>query len=88
MRKAFDQMNRQIHRMGGLKMLGAILTAALSKLQRSGVGADQILLAVGVRHGAASHTLIGTWRFVSRDQYTTIVRSKPYQMVLNHPKKE
>jgi hypothetical protein len=25
-------------------------------------------------------------RFEGRDQYTTIVRSKPSQMVLNHPK--
>jgi hypothetical protein len=34
----------------------------------------------------SSRRLIGTWWFVRHDQYTTIVRSKPSQVVLNHLK--
>jgi hypothetical protein len=41
--KALDQMNLQNHRVGWFKILGAILTAALSTPLRDGVGADQIL---------------------------------------------
>jgi hypothetical protein len=92
MQRSLDQMNLQIHRVGGFKILGAILTAALSTPRRGGVGADQFVWGtlcgalLSVCHEEVFATLIGTWWFVRHDQYTTIVQSKPSQMVLNHPK--
>ena len=43
MQKPLDQMNLPIHRVGGLKLVGEIPTAALSIPLRGIVGADQIL---------------------------------------------
>ena len=43
MQEALDRMNLQVHRVGGLKILGAILTAALSTPLRGVVGAEEIL---------------------------------------------
>ena len=59
---------------------------ALPTLIRSGVGGRSGSVAISVLSQGSIRMHVSERGFAGHDQYTTVVRSKRSQMVLNHPK--